>query len=154
MKGLKFLDLTALIVVHFTEPIPNMYKQQPTLVIKGYTLILSCGACPEQYEVFKGDTRVGYLRLRHGRFTAEYPDVGWKLLLSAYPQGDGMFDEQERLYWLTKAVLAIDAEHTASLRLAVAGLVTQLKASQELARELDDEIFALEDKLMDLKDYW
>ena len=39
--------------------------------INGYRLILTCGACPEQYDVFDGDRQVGYLRLRHGHFRAD-----------------------------------------------------------------------------------
>jgi len=30
---------------------------------------MTCGACPEQYDVFKGDDKVGYMRLRWGHFT-------------------------------------------------------------------------------------
>jgi len=39
--------------------------------INGYKLVLTCGACPEQYDVFKNGQQVGYLRLRHGFFSAE-----------------------------------------------------------------------------------
>jgi hypothetical protein len=34
-------------------------------------LKMTCSACPEAYDVFDGnDEYLGYLRLRHGRFTA------------------------------------------------------------------------------------
>ena len=39
-------------------------------------LVLTCGACPEQYDAFDGERQVGYLRLRHGHFTVTCPDVG------------------------------------------------------------------------------
>lgn len=67
----------------------------------------TCSACPEQYDAFIGDERVGYLRLRHGRFTVEVPDVGGKLVYEAEPKGDGCFADDERDYYLAKAVVAI-----------------------------------------------
>jgi len=74
----------------------------------GITLKLGCGACPEQYEAYNesGD-HVGYLRLRHGRFTVECPDVGYDLVLEGRPEGDGHFMYEERTQWLEKAVTAI-----------------------------------------------
>lgn len=85
--------------------------QEPDYVIMGYQLFLTCGACPEQYDVLDdGDNQVGYLRLRHGRFSATYPDVGGKEVYSANPMGDGMFEDSERMYHLTKAIQMIDAE--------------------------------------------
>ena len=45
-----------------------------TLIINGCTLVRTCYACPEQYDVFFHDFQIGYLRLRHGNFTAEYPE--------------------------------------------------------------------------------
>jgi hypothetical protein len=41
-------------------------------------LTLTCGACPEQYDAHLNGARVGYLRLRHGRFYAAYPDLAAK----------------------------------------------------------------------------
>lgn len=48
-----------------------------TLTVSGRTLRLveTCGACPEQYDVFDGDRLIGYLRLRWSHFTASYPNV-------------------------------------------------------------------------------
>ena len=76
--------------------------------IKGYDLHLTCGACPEQYDVFKDDEQVGYLRLRHGYFYAEYPDVGGVEVYHSSPKGDGVFYDDERMTELTKAIDAID----------------------------------------------
>jgi hypothetical protein len=70
-------------------------------------LVLSCAACPEAYECFVGDKHVGYLRLRHGGFTVDYPDVGGERIYEARPSGDGCFDEDERDYYLRFAVDAI-----------------------------------------------
>ncbi len=65
------------------------------------------GACPEQYEVFRGDQQVGYLRLRHGSFTVSYPDVGGEIIFQALPDGDGEFEDDERQHHLKAAVHAI-----------------------------------------------
>lgn len=68
---------------------------------KGVALVKTCDACPEQYDAFDGQGRmIGYLRLRHGRFTVDYPDVGGKNVYTAYPDGDGMFEENEREMYL------------------------------------------------------
>ena len=45
--------------------------------IKGLDFICTCSACPEQYDVFdSGENIVGYVRLRYGGLSCEYPDVG------------------------------------------------------------------------------
>ena len=66
-------------------------------------LIRTCYACPEQYDAFVDGEQVGYLRLRHGEFTVEYPDVYGKLIYEAEPEGDGLFSDNEREYFLNKA---------------------------------------------------
>lgn len=75
-------------------------------------IVQTCGACPEQYDVFdEDDNYVGYLRLRHGHFTAEYyPDYSGndgKLVFRSMPEGDGMFEEFERPIHIGNALLAI-----------------------------------------------
>lgn len=70
-------------------------------------LIRTCTACPEQYDVMLDEEQVGYLRLRHGRFTVEYPDCGGELIFEAYPKGDGIFMEDERSVYLGWAMAAI-----------------------------------------------
>ena len=77
--------------------------------IKGYKLIQTCSVCPEQYNVFKNDKQVGYLRLRHGIFTVAYPDCGYPIIYSATPEGDGNFEEHERDRYLNEAIDAIAA---------------------------------------------
>ena len=68
-------------------------------------LVQTCIACPEQYDVLdEDDEKIGYLRLRHGRFTAEYLDT---LVYEADTIGDGMFDPSERDYHLARAMWAI-----------------------------------------------
>ena len=75
--------------------------------INGYELKQTCGACPEQYDVFKNNKQVGYLRLRHGCFTASVPNASGKIVYDAEPLGDGIFAEHERMKYLTKAIRAI-----------------------------------------------
>ena len=68
-------------------------------------------ACPEQYDVFdENDNQVGYLRLRHGNFRVDYPNCGGKVIYDAYPNGDGIFEEDEREHYLDMAKLAIQNE--------------------------------------------
>ncbi|AGC36151.1 hypothetical protein B7L88_gp137 [Rhizobium phage RHEph10] len=52
---------------------------------------------------------VGYLRLRHGYFRVEYPDIGGDVILDGHPVGDGCFDPDERDEWLNRAKTAIAA---------------------------------------------
>ncbi len=63
------------------------------------------GMCPEQYDVFNGEKKVAYLRLRHGHFRA---DVGVEIVYTAYPEGDGSFYDEERDKYLNEAIDAID----------------------------------------------
>lgn len=83
----------------------------PDRVILGYRIVRTCYACPEQYDVFNKLNKLsGYLRLRHGIFTVQYPDVYGKVIFEANPHGDGIFEEYERDHFLSKAILAIKKE--------------------------------------------
>ena len=76
--------------------------------IKGLKITQTCGACPEQYEVFKEDgEQVGYLRLRHGGFTVSYPSCGGDLIYESATKGDGAFEDDERAHYLNQAIEAI-----------------------------------------------
>ena len=89
----------------------NLLGLKDEQTISDFKLILTCPACPEQYEVFdKKGKQVGYLRLRGGWFRVDYPDCGIKTIYEAYPKGDGIFDEDERGYFLIEAVQAIKNE--------------------------------------------
>jgi hypothetical protein len=88
----------------------NLYApSDQDIIIAGCRLVLTCQACPEQYEVFDENTReqIGYLRLRHGWFRADTPTCGGETVYEANPHGDGIFDEDERMGYLTDAVKAI-----------------------------------------------
>lgn len=73
-------------------------------------LVQTCGACPEQYDVFHNGEKVGYMRLRNGTFRVECPDCDGELvyLSESYRTGAGSFrDEYERkvnLDWAKRAI--------------------------------------------------
>lgn len=84
---------------------------QPTFIINDYHLVMTCSACPEQYDVYKDGRQVAYLRLRHGRFTVTTPDVeGYCILDIDGIKSDGMFEDEARWEFLTLAIQAIDLE--------------------------------------------
>lgn len=70
-------------------------------------LMLTCSAYPEQYDAFLNKELVGYLRMRHGSFSVECPDIGGDCVYKAFPKCDGSFDD-ERDYHLRFAVKAIE----------------------------------------------
>jgi hypothetical protein len=72
-------------------------------------LVQTCGACPEQYDAFIGETKVGYLRLRHGTFRVDVPDCCEETIFEAEPEGDGIFEAGEREGYLSQAKVAIAA---------------------------------------------
>jgi hypothetical protein len=76
--------------------------------IIGYKLEKTCGACPEQYDVYKDDKLVGYLRLRHGNFSARAFGVDGTEVYHAHTIGDGIFEHDERQFHLVMAINAID----------------------------------------------
>lgn len=96
----------------------DLYAQLPLIkklyAKNGLQLDLTCAACPEQYDVSKDGEMIAYLRLRHGEFTVDCPGVGGEEIMSESPNGDGCFDTNERLLWLTKALRKI-IEHNPEL---------------------------------------
>lgn len=59
------------------NPVVNL---KDCLLIKGLMFHQTCLACPEQYDVFKGNKQVGYVRLRYGELKAVYPNVGGEII--------------------------------------------------------------------------
>lgn len=77
--------------------------------MRRFKLVLTCYACPEQYEVYHDGKVVGYIRLRHGKLYAQYPGAGGETVYEAKPRGDGRFeDEQSRVMHLNAVCRAID----------------------------------------------
>jgi hypothetical protein len=63
---------------------------------------------PEQYEAFdESGNQVGYLRLRHGWFRVDFPKHGGEIIYEAHPKGDGLFEDNERDFYLQEAYKAI-----------------------------------------------
>lgn len=75
--------------------------------IEDINLVMTCGACPEQYDAFIDNERVGYLRLRHGYFYVDFPECGGETIYDAHPKGDGIFETEEREFYLLEAKKAI-----------------------------------------------
>ena len=81
-------------------------------VINGLIFLCTCGACPEQYDVYKGDKLVGYVRLRWGFLRCDYPDVGGETIYEHCFEEDngfkGCFDsDEERDFHLTEISKAL-----------------------------------------------
>lgn len=71
-------------------------------------LVLTCYAYPEQYAALDKDGNcIAHLRLRNGVFTVECPDVGGECAYCAEPQGNGIFEYNEREMYLNAAKQAI-----------------------------------------------
>lgn len=75
--------------------------------MKHFVLELTCEAYPEQYYVYLDNKKVGYLRLRDGIFRCDYPDWGKKTIYIAYPEGRGLFKDEERHRYLQDALSAL-----------------------------------------------
>lgn len=75
--------------------------------MKHFILNRTCYACPEQYDVFLNEEQVGYLRLRHGVFRCDYPTCGGETLYYVYCDSDGIFSDEERNEYISKAIHAI-----------------------------------------------
>lgn len=84
-------------------------KWPESQTIDGLELRCTCPSHPEQYDVYDGETKVAYFRLRHGEFTVDVPDCGGETIYEAEPNGDGLFDANERQRYLTEAVAAVRA---------------------------------------------
>ena len=82
----------------------------PAKKISEFVFVETCGACPEQYDVFDSNgNQVGYVRLRFGYLRVEYPDYGGEVIYDhEFSDGwKGMFTEDEREYYLKEIAEAI-----------------------------------------------
>ena len=81
--------------------------------LEGATVTMTCWACPEQYDVHIGDTRIGYMRLRWGRFYAAYPDCGGETVYERQLNNSiqGSFSPEERQKHLPLAIKALKERH-------------------------------------------
>lgn len=74
------------------------------LHIKGFCLRKYSGCCPEQWEVYKSEELVGFLRLRNGIFSVYNEATDEKIFSIINCEGGGMFKENERRKYLTIGV--------------------------------------------------
>ena len=75
------------------------------MLVKGLEFKETCYASPEQYDVFRdNEEQVGYVRLRWGSLSCEYPDVGGELIYHADIDGCGWTgrfpSDEERMFHL------------------------------------------------------
>lgn len=95
------------------EVLHGLHKEYPSLDIE-----CTCSAAPEQYEIWDSEDedypQIGYLRLRGGKFTAEYPDAGGEIVFAASPEGYNFFVDGEREQFLRSAVKACVERHKQS----------------------------------------
>ena len=114
-------------------------------LIDGYRLVLTCPSCPEQYDMFEGETQVAYLRLRHGAFRVDSPDCGDTTILTMHPEGSGQFMPEERERFLKLAI-----ESVRRYRSALEEIESKSRANDigEPTAVLTDE--ALSEKLREL----
>lgn len=77
------------------------------MIIQGLKFVKTCDACPEQYDVFKGDKMVGYVRLRWGVLSCCYPDYeGEEIYSKSFDdawQGEFEDDNERNKYLVTIA---------------------------------------------------
>ena len=75
--------------------------------------MMTCGACPEQWEFYDNDTgeQIAYLRLRHGNFRVDVPKCKGETIYRAVIADEaGMFSHEERRHYLNEAAKAV-AKH-------------------------------------------
>jgi len=83
--------------------------------INGLMFEKTCDCCPEQYDIINGrGQQVGYVRLRWGHLTCDYPDVGGEEIYSA-TIGDGAWtgcftSEEERMHHLNAIAYEINRQ--------------------------------------------
>lgn len=124
----------------------TLFEYEHPQALFGYGLVHSGVAWPERYDVTldaAGDAAasatVGYLRLRHGHFCAEIAERDGEIVFEAWPSGDGMFDDDERVRHLEAAVLCLDAWRRAR-GLPVPPIYPAMEAAQRIAAACADAI--------------
>jgi hypothetical protein len=61
----------------------------------------TCGACPEQYDVYVEGEEIAYIRLRHGYLSVRVPDPAGEEIFGKCFGGDkGCFTSEERDFYL------------------------------------------------------
>lgn len=85
----------------------NFNNLIPQEIASNISMRMTCGACPEQYDMYYNGSYVGYFRLRHGSYSV-WDSNQINDLYRASPYGDGCFDDDnEREFFLTMGQLAV-----------------------------------------------
>lgn len=82
------------------------------MIIQKLNFIETCGSCPEQYNVFKGGRQVGYVRLRRGTVTCDFPDCRGDTIYSHSFEDkwkSSFEDSEERDTYIDRIATAIHA---------------------------------------------
>ena len=85
--------------------------------------VQTCYACPEQYDVYIKKEQVGYIRLRHGRLSARYPDVaGDEVYSHSYDdKWQGCFDfPEDRMKHLKNIGSILEIKHKENQKIGLA----------------------------------
>lgn len=118
--------------------------------IDEFYLHKTCSACPEQYDVFletdfnkafdektnkwNPSSEVGYLRLRHGTFRADYIDQEIKKINSRLPDGNKAKDDPK---WWSKTVYTAETKGDGTFDTAYERKEHIMKALQEIREEIE-----------------
>jgi hypothetical protein len=62
----------------------------------GVTVTLTCRSVPEQYEITRDGIPAGYVRVRWGGMSVDYPEAGDEELYDGSVEGFGGFTDHER----------------------------------------------------------
>lgn len=86
------------------------------MIIQGLLFELTCSACPEQYDVFKGDEMVAYIRLRGNHLRVYYPNYGpeaeliYSVSIVDYPMQGAFSSDEQRMFHLNEIAEIINAK--------------------------------------------
>lgn len=105
--------------MRYQESDGEEYDYVGTLVIDGLLFEMTCGACPEQYDVYYGEREIGYVRLRWGSLRAYYPSVGGEQVYHANIEDNAMqgwfLDNEQRMYYLTEIAKVLNIRKNSDL---------------------------------------
>jgi hypothetical protein len=96
------------------KPYTYSNNEPPDYIVQSLDFIGTCGSCPEQYDVVNSSgVQVGYIRLRGGRLSVVFPEVGGMTLFADRFEDNwkGCFDsEEERMKYLEIAATCINKQ--------------------------------------------
>lgn len=90
--------LESLEELHLPEVVPPVIPASVALVAErlGLVLTLTSPSVPEQYSITRNGAPCGYVRVRWGGMSIDYPDAGGDRLYEGSVDGFGGFTDHER----------------------------------------------------------